>query len=320
MMRKAVRRILVAVDFRESRNAAFYRALTLAREWSAELYVLQTGVPRPASRFPLSGEDVDVERSETELSLVRALVRSSNDHDVPVQVITAREDDPARAIAAQAHLVMADLVVVSRDLGSSRMWPTARVAASVARSAPVPVLIVPPRKGAPRGSGTPFKNVVVGVDFTVASAVALRVASELIAEESGRGTVVHAISFASPLAFSGGEAPAVAADLRDEMAEAEARLCGAVPPAARHLVQPRVVTGAAGQAILDVAAEVDADLVVMGVARRTRLDELVFGSTFRKVVRRSLRPILAIPVAAGAYRWTGEFFARPINDGCLRVA
>ena len=122
------------------------------------------------------------------------------------------------------------------------------------------------------------------------------------------------------MVFSGGEASGVIDDLRGQLAQAEARLRGAIPAGASHLVKPRVVAGAAGQAILDVAAEVDADLVVMGVPRRNRFDELFFGSTFRRVVRRSLRPILAVPVAAGAYRWAGEPPAHVVSEGHLRAA
>ena len=319
-MKKAIRRILLAVDVEEVRNTAFERAIALARRWSAELFVLHVSSPRPGSRFPLSGEDVEVDRIDAERSRLRALVRSSKDAGVQLQVITARADDPARAIAAHAHLVTADLIVVPRDLGSSRVWPTARIAGTVARSAPVPVLIVPPHKGAPERSGSLFKTVVVGVDFTVASAMALRVATDLLEHEGGQGTIVHALGMGSALAFSGGEAFGAVDDLHDERAEAEARLAGAIPKNARHCVQPRVLSGSPGQAILDVAAEVDADLVVMGVSRRTRIGELLFGSTFRQVTRRSLRPILAIPVAAGEYRWAGEAFDRSTTEEYLRAA
>jgi nucleotide-binding universal stress UspA family protein len=104
-------------------------------------------------------------------------------------------------------------------------------------------------------------------------------------------------------------------DLRSRLAQARTRLRGAIPAAASRLVKPRVVAGAADQAILDVAAEVDADLVIMGVSRRNRFDELFFGSTFRRVVRRSLRPILAVPVAAGTYRWAGEHPAHAVSAG-----
>jgi nucleotide-binding universal stress UspA family protein len=208
MMTKTTRRVLVAVDLSEPRDAAFDRALLLARGWNAELFLLHTRQPRPVSRFAITGEDLELERSEAERSHLRALVHSAENEGVQVQVISA-QGDPAHAIAAHAHLVMADLIVVARDFGSSRMWRTPRVAATVGRSAPVPVLIVPSRKTAPHSHGTPFRKVVVAVDFTVASAVALRVATDVIAQGDGRGTVVHALPYASPMVFSGSEAAGV---------------------------------------------------------------------------------------------------------------
>ena len=317
-MKTGIRRILVAVDLSESRDAAFDRALLLARGWNAELYLVHTRQLRPVSRFAITGKDLELERDEAEQSHLRGLLRSAKNAGVQVQAINA-EGDPAPAIAAYSHLVAADLIVVARDFGSSRLWRSPRVAATVGRSAPVPVLIVPSGKDAPASPVTPFKKVVVAADFTVASAVALRVATEVIGQGSGRGTVVHALPYASAMVFSGNEAAGVFADLRGQRAQAEARLREAIPAGASHRMTPRVVSGAAGQAILDVAAEVDADLVVMGVPRRNRLDELFFGSTFREVVRRSQRPILAVPVATGAHRWAG---ARPagVSVGSLRAA
>ena len=319
-MKTTIRRILVAVDLSESRDAAFDRALLLARGWNAALFLLHTQGPRPVSRFAIAGEDLELESNKAEQSHLRALVRSAKDDGVEVQVISA-DGAPAPAIAAYAQLVAADLIVVGRDFGSSRLWRSPRVAATVGRSAAVPVLIVPSRKAAPRTiPERPFKKVVVAMDFTVASAVALRVATNVFAQGDGRATVVHALPYASPMVFSGSEASWVIDDLRSRLAQAEAHLRGAIPAGARHRVTPRVVAGAAGQAILDVAAEVDADLVVMGVPRRNRLGELFFGSTFRRVVRRSRRPILAIPVAGGTYRWPGEPPAHVVNEGHLRAA
>ena len=319
-MKKVIRRILVAVDPSKARDAAFDRALVLARGWDAELYLIHPRPPRPVSRFAITGEDVELERNARERSQMEALVGSGRAEGVQVSVVTAGGDDPARAIAAHAHLVMADLIVMSRDFGSSRVWRRSRVAAAVGRAAPVPVLIVPPQKPVPHRGGTPFKRIVVAVDFTVASAVALRVATDVIAHGDGRGTAVHALSHASPMVFSGGEAIGVIADWRHRTARGETRLRRAIPAVSSHLLKPRVVAGDAGQAILDVAAEVYADLVVMGVPSRNRLDELFFGSTFRKVLSRSLRPVLAIPVAAGAYRWAGEPPAHAVSERSPRAA
>ena len=318
-MTKGVRRILVAVDLSKPRDAAFDRALLLARGWNADLYLLDSRRRRPVSRLTIPGEEGELERRKGGRSHLRTLVRSAEDAGVQVQVISA-QGDQASAIAAHAHLVVADLIVVGRDFGWSRMWRAPRVAATVGRSAPVPVLIEPSRKSRPHDPEAPFKRVVIAGDFTVASAFALAVADDVIAQSNGRGTVIHAVSSPASMAFSGGEASGVRDELRGQLAQAEARLRGTIPAGAKHRVEPRVVAGVASRAILDVAAEVDADLVVMGVSRRNRLDELVFGSTFQRVVRRSLRPILAVPIAAGAYRWAGTLPAHVVSGERLRAA
>lgn len=310
-----IRRVLVAVEPSEPRDAAFDRALLLARGWDAELYLFHAE-PRLLSRFALGGEDLEAEDREIRRSRLQGLLRAAQHEGVDARVVSA-PGDPAQAIPAHAHLLMADLVVIARDYGSSRRWRSPRVAAAVSRSAPVPVLIVPAGKRTGRPLGAPFRNVVVAVDFTVASAVALRLAGDVIARRDGQGTAVHALSYAPSMVFSGGEASGIVDDLRGQLAHAETRLRGAIPGGANPRLTPRVLPGNPGQAILDVAAEVGADLVVMGVSRRHRLDELVFGSTFRRVVGRSLLPILAVPVAGGAYGWAGPVPATGVRRARL---
>jgi hypothetical protein len=67
--------------------------------------------------------------------------------------------------------------------------------------------------------------------------------------------------------------------------------------------EPVVVTGDAPLGIIETATSTAADLIVMGVAPRTRIDEVVFGSTLRAVLRRATQPVLVLPVVAGAYEW-----------------
>jgi nucleotide-binding universal stress UspA family protein len=319
VMIRTIRRILVAVDLAASRDVAFDRALLLARGRNAELCLLHMHSARRVSRFGVVGDHFELERAHSERSRLRTLLRSAEEEGVQVRVISA-EGDAARAITAHAHLVMAELIVIARDFGSSPLWRTTRVATTVGRSAHVPVLIVPSRRDAFVSKGTPFTKVVVAVDFTVASAVALRVATDFIMQGDGHGTLVHVVPYASPMVFSGSEAFGVIDDLRDQLAAAEQRLRRTIPAAAIPRVKPRVLAGVAGQGILDVAAEVDADLVVMGVPKRDRFDELIFGSTFRKAVRRSLRPILAVPVTAGAYPWKGDPSAYAVSADHLLTA
>jgi nucleotide-binding universal stress UspA family protein len=320
MMKNAIRRILVPIDPSRPRDAAFEQARSLARDWNAELYLLHIRPARPVSRFTVAGEDLELQAGDIERSQLAMLVRSAQDDGVEARVVSARGANRTRAIVAHAELLMADLIVVPRDLASPRLWRVPREAGTIGRSAGVPVLIVPSQNGKREPGSATFNKVVVAVDFTVASAVALRVATDLIVQGNGHGTAVHALPYPSPMVFSGSEAFLVIDDLRSRVAQAEARLRDAIPASASRFVKPRVVAGAAGQAIVDVAADVDADLVVMGVPDRNRLGELVFGSTFRRVVRRSLRPILAVPVAAGGYRWAGEPPAHVVTGGHQRAA
>ena len=64
-----------------------------------------------------------------------------------------------------------------------------------------------------------------------------------------------------------------------------------------------MTTGEPHRGILDVASQVGADLIVMGVPPRGRVDEVLFGSTLRGVLRRATTPVLVLPVVAGAHEW-----------------
>jgi nucleotide-binding universal stress UspA family protein len=115
---------------------------------------------------------------------------------------------------------------------------------------------------------------------------------------------VHALKNASNrTAYSGGEALRVTRNLRGQAAQVAERLRRKVPADVRLRVDARVTTGDPHRGILDVASEVNADLIVMGVPPRSRFDELLSGSTLRSVLRRTKIPVLVLPVLAGAYSW-----------------
>ena len=59
-----------------------------------------------------------------------------------------------------------------------------------------------------------------------------------------------------------------------------------------------VVIGNPFQKILATAAEVDADLIVMGTHGRTGIEHVIVGSTAERVVRRSEVPVLTVRATA----------------------
>lgn len=52
----------------------------------------------------------------------------------------------------------------------------------------------------------------------------------------------------------------------------------------------------------------------MGIAHRSWLDRVVFGSTLRRVLRRATAPVLVVPVVAGSHRWANEHDVDQFNS------
>jgi nucleotide-binding universal stress UspA family protein len=115
---------------------------------------------------------------------------------------------------------------------------------------------------------------VSAIDFTVSSAVALRTALDLARTSGGRVTMVHALKNApGRMVFSGSEAFGAIDEVHAEAADVAARLRREIPPSAASQVDSRVTTGDPHLGILDVASQVQADLIVMGVPPHGRVDE-----------------------------------------------
>ena len=134
----------------------------------------------------------------------------------------------------------------------------------------------------------------------------VRTVSDLIRRTGARLTLVHALqNVPRHMVFSGGEALRVTRNLQVQAAHVAERLRRKAPVDIRVRVEARVTTGDPHRGILDIASEVDADLIVMGVPPRTRFDEMLFGSTLRNVLRRAKIPVLVLPVPAGGVQMVG---------------
>jgi nucleotide-binding universal stress UspA family protein len=210
--------------------------------------------------------------------------------------------DAIDVIHGHAQAVDAALIIVGRNFGTSRFRRGSRFVSRLARSARVPVLVVPPEIRVSETSLS-FREIVAAVDETVASAVVIRTILAMTRHNSARMSLVHAIATPRHLIFSGGQAKEIARDAEGAAAAAAERMERAIPSDGRLQVIARVIPGRPHRAILRVAAETKADLIVMGVPPRSRLDEVLFGSTLRGVLRRSRIPVLVLPVLPGARAW-----------------
>jgi nucleotide-binding universal stress UspA family protein len=299
---------VVPLDFSPDAEAAVPAAVDLARQRGAQVHLLDITPARKPSRLDDEGgaRAPDRTSSTRDWSGIEPAIQAAQKRRVRVRAFAYR-GDAATIIASHAQLTNARLIILNQHFGTSAWRRSTRIAGSVSRSAPVPVLVLPPQPRSSTHQRPLFRHVVSAVDLTVASAVALRIVVGLIRGARGRLTLVHALKNApNRMVFSGGEAVKARKSLQEEAAAIAARLRKRIPADANIRIDVRVTTGAPDRVILAVASEVDADLVVMGVPPRARFDEVLFGSTLQRVLSRTKIPLLVLPVLAGANKWSHE--------------
>lgn len=298
-------RILCPVDLSPCSRTALQHALSLARWYEAKVTVLYVfrqvpvvdtaaaalgaGIYAPPVTLP------EVDRAALERRVAEFVATTPGADGVELHIregLNVREE-----ILREAEATGADLLVLgSHGLTGVKRLVLGSTAEDVLRHAAAPVLIVPAHaEGAPP-SGVPFKRIVCAVDFEADSYRALRYAFDLAQESDAQLTLLHSVEM--PAVHVGAED--LAFDLESArqtvMRDARERLAGLVPESAQAYctVHAEVADGQAHVAVLRLAAEVDADLIIMGVHTRRALDVAVFGSHTQAVVRAAHCPVLTV--------------------------
>ncbi|MBI4444973.1 MAG: universal stress protein [Acidobacteria bacterium] len=129
-----------------------------------------------------------------------------------------------------------------------------------------------------------FDSVVVGVDFSDASLIAVETALEL---DSGGATTVYLVHVLedTPLVLDlAGVTPSLEQELGPEALE---RLKTLVPAKLREglTVKTEVVSGSPPHALAEYAKRVEADLIVVGTHGRKGLTRVLLGSTAEALLR-----------------------------------
>jgi nucleotide-binding universal stress UspA family protein len=293
--------IVCPVDSTPGAQTTAAYALELARPLEADVHLLHVAPVARPTRPELEGTDWQDGRV-TDWSRLMELARAAFSDGSRVRLVT-HKGSATSIIPAYAHLTAANLVVVERDYGTSRWWRNASVARRLRWSSPCPVLVLPPSQ---TNTAASCEEILCAIDWTVASALALRTALDWAQRREAHLTLVHVLEIPRDLLFSGPEALNLAERAQGQAAAAAERLRRRVSSEALRGVDVRFLTGAPNRRILDVAAEVNADLLVVGVAPRGALDEAFAPSTSGTVLRHATRPILFVPVPAGAHEWLEE--------------
>lgn len=305
-----IKTILCPIDFSDYSRRALDHAVAIARWYDSTITAFHVyAVPPPAaygleSPPPVGMVLTPADRERLTAAMAR-FVETANASGVPIEIAIGQGTSAANDILQQADAMRADLLTLGTHgrSGFDRLV-LGSVTEKVLRKANVPVLTVPAHApDAVPAASVVFKQILCLIDFSDSSMHALNYAMSLAQEADARLTVLHVMVY-----DLGIEAPemyeTVLADRRlsvtDYRSRCEAysleRLKAAVPDTVRAYctVETLVATGKPYREILRVAAEQQADLIVMGVQGRGAADVMVFGSTTQHVVRQATCPVLTI--------------------------
>lgn len=296
-----ITRILCPVDLSEFSHHALDHARALAQWYEADITVLHVfTVPVPFTPTPGMAEAYPPlplpQPQEIAEEVRRFCGLGDGGHDARVTVVV-KEGAAAKEIVRHAETLPADLLVMgTHGRGGFEQLFLGSVTEKVLRSTHVPVLTVPPP--VERVETVLYKTILCPTEFSDPSTRALEYALTLAEETDARVILLHVIEGLADDSRLISEAshfsvPEYYAHLERE---ARARLKAALPEEARVWCHPeeRVVFGKAYRVILQVAEELKADLIVMGVHGKGTLNRRLFGSTTHHVIREAPCPVLTL--------------------------
>lgn len=139
-----------------------------------------------------------------------------------------------------------------------------------------------------------FRNIVVPIDGSAPSDAAVALASKVANEEGASITLVHAVdpakiaAVAAPSSIDPNAAISAAEEAATEiLASAAAKVSGSGVN-----VKTQLLEGDAVEAVLDLATQVGADLIVVGSHGRGGLSRALLGSVAEGILRKSTIPVL----------------------------
>jgi nucleotide-binding universal stress UspA family protein len=158
-----------------------------------------------------------------------------------------------------------------------------------------------------------FKTILVPTDFTAPAREATTVAGELARATGGRLVLLKVLDVPlmagvyDPLLAQPTGVPSEVMAEYGEAASTELESAVAALTEKGLTVEGRVSEGDPSEVIVDVAAELNADVIVMGTHGRFAVRRLLLGSTANDVVRTASMPVLSVPPRALEDRKADQF-------------
>lgn len=279
-------RLLIPVDGSTGASRAVEYGLSLARATDAAvdlLYVVDTTIGRlvddEEGRTLLDRSEKAGRRSTAEIQ------ERETDLEIGREIRFGR---PYEEILAYAEEREVDLCVIgTRGRGQRRLGSTAE---RVVTLADVPVITVP-ASDEERSVSETIGDVVVATD---GSAPAERAAEHALEMAERFGGTLHAVYVIDSTVYDLEDAPRSIIGLLREGGETVVGEIVANANAVNVPATERVLRGGPAEKLCEYADGVDADLIAVGTRGRGGVPERLLGSTTRRIVRDSDRPVLSL--------------------------
>jgi nucleotide-binding universal stress UspA family protein len=289
-----IKSIMVPVDFSDTSKKAVNYGLSLALQFNARL-VLAHITP-----FTKQGKEEEQLRELIPIDCRDALdfatvVKSGEVRHEILEIVKEKEIDLV-VMGTHGRPYFERLL-----LGS--------VTERMLRKLHIPILTVShldPDKEMVKPAAVPFERILYATDLAEGSEAGLELSVRLARGIDARLTVTHVIQPFDAV-FRGMETaaylPEVVAEARAQIGEKLARSVARVSDGS-VAITTALGEGVPYETINRVAAEVNADLIVINLQGKGMLERALLGSTAERVIRTATVPVLSLPLPATyAWRW-----------------
>lgn len=287
----SIDRILYPTDLSEGAQRAFAYAASLANWHGAEVHMLNV-IGRHRYDFEELRDQFPVDTDQLDAWTAEAGIRDFAAGDLRITQVQEEGAVPATSILTYAEEDSVDLIVMGTHgrRGVDRML-LGSVAEEVVRQAPCPVCTV--RNAAETAPSDSVRRVMVPIDFSESSTLALQHARELALTYGAEIVALHAIEeVVLPMAYGMAPKQVDAEAVRPNVEQALADLL------AEHVgvehARAEIRVGYPPQEILDAVSDENIDWVVMGTHGRQGLNRLLMGSVAERIVREAACPVLTL--------------------------
>jgi len=270
-----IRNILVALDDTPLSLNALEQAIPLARAEKSRI-LLAAVIPPYDGDLRIMGDTQALEQQKAAFKKVLESARERVQQTaLPVSTFLS-QGEPYQEILALAEKEAVDLIVINKkNPFPMDLIPLGAFASRVIRQGGRDVLVVP------KVNRLTLQHLVLGYDNSANACKAGERAIELALAYGSQLTVVTA--FDVPLegfAFS----PGIWEKISREAGQLQEPLLEAARQKGVRRLEHRVVRGSTSQVIIDVAREVQADLIILGAPRNSGIRQFAPGKVMERVI------------------------------------